>query len=130
MFKIKEIGIVESKFKEPTNPEKMRKAESTIIITPEYKEGLDKIEDNEYLQILFYLDRSESYVLKGPRRFGEVRGVFASRSPKRPNPIGVTTVKLLERKENKLKIKGLDAIDQTPIIDIKPYSAMMDEMNT
>ena len=57
-----------------------------------------------------------------------VVGIFACRCPTRPNPIGITTVKLLERKGNKIKVKGLDVIDNTPIIDIKPYTPQYDKV--
>ena len=120
-FKI--IGKVKNSFKEPAPLDKIRKEESKIVIKDDYIEGLYKIENYDYLQIIFYFDRSDSYKLVAPRHSGEKRGVFASRSPHRPSGIGVTTVKLLERKDNVLVVKGLDAIDGTPVLDIKPYSA-------
>ena len=129
MYKIEEIGRVKSKFKESINPVEMKKHESTIIINPEYEEGLYAIEEGQYLQIIFYLHRSREFTLKGPRRHGKIRGLFASRSPNRPSPLGITTVKLIARNGNRLKIKGLDALDGTPVIDIKPYSSLMDEIN-
>ncbi len=129
IINLEEIGTVKSEFKEPANPEKMRKSESLIVIKSEYEEGLYKIEDCQYLQVLFYLHLSDGYTLKGRRRMGKERGVFASRSPRRPNPIGITTVKLLNKDKNRLKVKGLDAIEGTPIIDLKPYSSMMDEID-
>ncbi|MFO8020013.1 MAG: tRNA (N6-threonylcarbamoyladenosine(37)-N6)-methyltransferase TrmO [Promethearchaeia archaeon] len=127
MMKMKSIGTVKSKFSEPVDPFKMKKHKSTIIIHDEFEEGLFKIENSEYLQILFFFHESEEKEdLKGPTYSGEVRGVFASRSPHRPNLIGLTTVKLLKREENKLIVKGLDAIDGTPVIDIKPFALSMD----
>ena len=129
MYEIKEIAKVKSKYKEPVGPEKMKEHESTIIIKPEYEEGLYAIEKNDYLQIIFYLHKSRGYTLKGPRRHGKIRGLFASRSPHRPSPLGITTVKLIAREGNKLLVKGLDAIDGTPVVDIKPYSSLMDEMD-
>ncbi|SJZ36195.1 tRNA (N6-threonylcarbamoyladenosine(37)-N6)-methyltransferase TrmO [Selenihalanaerobacter shriftii] len=127
MSKFNFIGMVRSKFKEPIDPKEMRKEESTIVINPKYVEGLDGIAENDYLQILFYFHLSEGYELKGARSYGKPRGVFASRSSRRPSPIGVTTVELLERRDNELVVKGLDAIDGTPILDIKPYTAIMDD---
>lgn len=126
MLAIKAIGEVENNFTEPAGPEEMLQYESTIIINDDYTEGLYKIEDNNYLQILFYLDEAEGFSLKGPRRQGQVRGLFASRSPHRPSPIGVTLVELLERRGNRLRVKGLDAINGTPVIDIKPYASIFD----
>lgn len=130
MPQLKTIGVIKSEFKKPADIEEMRKHESEIILAPEFKEGLYKIENNKYLQIIFHFHLSEGYNLKGKRRYGKVRGVFASRSPKRPSPIGVTTVELLEREGRKLRVKGLDAVDGTPVFDIKPYSVMIDEPKT
>jgi formylmethanofuran dehydrogenase subunit E len=126
MNQIKSIGIVQSKFKEPASPEEMRKEESVIIINSEYEDGLYKIEENDYLQVLFSFHLAEGYDLIAPRRHGGEKGVFASRSPKRPSSIGVTTVKLLERDGRELRVKGLDAISGTPVLDIKPYASVMD----
>ena len=127
MIKLKTIGTIKSDFEEAAAIEEMRKHKSEIVIEPDYEEGLFKIEDNKYLQIIFHLHLSEGYNLKGARRYGEIRGVFASRSPNRPVPIGVSTVELLERKGRKLTVKGLDAVDGTPVLDIKPYSVMIDQ---
>lgn len=121
------IGRVKSEFAEPCDPETMSKEESLLRIKPEYAQGLTGIEDNRFLQIIFYLHRSQPYNLVDIRRHGKVRGVFASRSPHRPSPIGVTTVELLEKKGSELRVTGLDAIDGTPILDIKPFAPPMDE---
>ena len=129
MAKLKSIGTIKSDFEEPADIEEMRKHKSEIIIDPDYEEGLFKIEDNKHVQIIFHLHLSEGYNLKGARRHGKIRGIFASRSPNRPAPIAVTTVELLERKGRKLTVKGLDAVDGTPVLDIKPYSGWIDEPN-
>ncbi|GAB6138632.1 tRNA (N6-threonylcarbamoyladenosine(37)-N6)-methyltransferase TrmO [Halanaerobaculum tunisiense] len=129
MTNFEQIGVIKSKFTEPVGPEEMQQQESTIVINPEYEAGLYKIEDVDYLQVIFNLHHAEGYTLQGPRRYGEERGVFASRSPKRPNSIGVTTVKLLNRDDNKLLVTGLDAIDGTPVLDLKPYAVMMDQVD-
>ena len=121
MFKMEAIGEVRNNVNSPTSPEKMVLQESTIIIKPEFAEGLDGIEKNEYLQILFYIDQKHEYKLKGERRGGEERGLFASRSPHRPNPIGLTKVRLMKREGQKLIVKGLDALNGTSVLDIKPY---------
>lgn len=126
-MKIEKIAEVRSKYKEPVGPEEMRKSESIIEVKAEYLDGLDQIENYQYLQILFYFHKSEGYDLIAKRRIGPERGLFTSRSPRRPSPIGVTTVELLKRDDNKLNIYGLDAIDGTPVIDIKPYAAFMDQ---
>nr|AGF92818.1 formylmethanofuran dehydrogenase subunit E region [uncultured organism] len=121
------VGVVHSKFIEPEDPFEMREEESVIEVHPKYEEGLYKIEKNERLQIVFFFHKSDDYRLKGPRRNGDVRGLFASRSPNRPGKVGITTVKLLERKGNELRVEGLDAIEGTPVVDIKPYASPLDE---
>lgn len=121
------IANVINSFDEPAPLDEIRKDISEIRLKDEYLDGLYKIEKYDYLQILYYFDRSETYNLKAPRHNDEIRGVFASRSPNRPSGIGITTVKFLERKDNILKVKGLDAINGTPVLDIKPYSAELVE---
>ena len=126
-MEIKKIAEVRSEYKKPVGPDKMRKSKSVIEVEAEYLDGLDKIENYEYLQILFYFHKSEGYDLISKRRKGPERGLFTSRSPRRPSPIGMTTVELLQREGNKLHVYGLDAIDGTPVIDIKPYTSFMDQ---
>lgn len=126
MWQFTPIGVVENAFTDPAPPEEMRKAQSRIRVYKEYTDGLWRIEEHGYLQVVFLLDRSGPCELIAPRRYGGTRGVFASRSPSRPNPLGVSTVRLLERKENTLLVSGLDALDQTPVLDIKPYAPQMD----
>lgn len=126
MFEIGNIGIVKSRYIEPTDPFEMRKAESFIEIYEEFSEGLYDIESNRYLQILFYFNRSVSYKLKRSWYHGDEKGVFACRSPNRPVPIGLTTVELIERKGRILRVRGLDALDESPVLDIKPYIPRVD----
>ncbi len=122
-----EIGVVKNSILKPEDPFKMKKETSRIIIHKRYEEGLYKIDNSEYLQILFYFHEAErKKELKGPVYTGEVKGVFASRSQHRPSPIGLTTVKLLKRDGRILKVEGLDAISGTPVIDIKPFALPMD----
>lgn len=127
MSKFEEIGVVVNGFQEPTDPFEMRKYESEIIIRDEYAAGLHRIEENKYLQVIFSFHRSEGFRLVGSRYDGEVTGVFASRSPKRPSSIGITTVKLIERNDNRLRVNGLDALNGTPVLDLKPYEPRLDE---
>mgnify|MGYP005846494883 CR=1 FL=1 len=127
MAHINKIGIVKNNFKEQVDPNILRKTESRIIIDKNFEDGLYKIDENRYIQVMFIFHLSSDFELVGPRYGGEVKGVFASRSPRRPTNIGLTTVELLGRKGNELLVKGLDAIDGTPVIDIKPYSTFLDE---
>jgi tRNA-Thr(GGU) m(6)t(6)A37 methyltransferase TsaA len=100
-----------------------REQESIIEILPEFEEGLYKIEEEKELVILYIFDRSEGRALKvHPKGDPNIplRGVFATRSPDRPNRIGMTTVTLLRREGRLLHVKGLDALDGSPVVDIKP----------
>ena len=118
-YKVKPVGIVCNEFDDPADHHKIKEKTSSIIIYDDYLEALLNIKECEYLDIIFWFHKSESFPLAGKTRSGAERGIFASRSPKRPNLIGVTTVKLLECNANKLVVKGLDAINHTPVIDIK-----------
>lgn len=120
------IGEVKSSFSKAAVPKEMRKKVSEIVIKEEYLKGLEKLEESDYLVVIFAFHLAEGFDLIGKRRYGGERGVFASRSPRRPNPIGVTTVKLLAINENIIKVKGLDALNGTPVLDIKPYSVDID----
>lgn len=127
-MRLEPIGRVQSKFEEPQDPDEMRREESVLVIDPDYAPGLEGIEESDFLQVVFYFHRSEDYELVAPRRHGSSRGVFASRSPHRPVPIGVTTVKVLACEDNQLRVKGLDALNETPVLDLKPYAATMDAL--
>jgi tRNA-Thr(GGU) m(6)t(6)A37 methyltransferase TsaA len=99
---------------------------SELVIDESLTEALDGIEGFSHIIVLFWthkVKRKESPVKVRPmgRREAPVVGVFASRSPNRPNRIGKTTVRLLQRRGNILQVEGLDALDGTPVLDIKPY---------
>ncbi len=100
---------------------------SEVVIAPQLVEALDGIDGFSHIVIIFYLDKVDedrhSLLKVHPENKEELPlvGVFATRSPVRPNPIGITAVKLLEREENVLKVLGLDAYDGTPVLDVKPY---------
>ena len=117
-----EIGIVKNKFSKPTDPREMKKEKSIIIIHKNYENGLYKIEESEYLQILFSFHLSKGFDLIDNTYDGINRGIFASRSPRRPNALGLTKIKLLEKNGRFLKVIGLDALNGSPVLDIKPYS--------
>ena len=100
---------------------------SRVVIAPQLVEALDGIDGFSHIVIIFYLHkvgeerRSRLKVHPQGKRELPLVGVFATRSPVRPNPIGVTVVQLLERQKNVLKVLGLDAYDGTPVLDVKPY---------
>ena len=118
-IKISSIGIVQNSFNEPASHHEIKKHQSILVVNSKYSEALLNIEDCEFLDIVFYFHKSEKGSLSGQIHSGETRGVFASRSPRRPNSLGITTVKLIKKENNKLYVTGLDAINNTPIIDIK-----------
>ena len=123
-----EIGIVKSRFKKPADPFEMQKEESRIEIHPEYANGLLRIEECDLIQVIFGFHLSKGYELQHNNYFGEFKGVFAACSPRRPSPLGLTTVKLLSVEDNILRVKGLDAVDGTPVFDIKPFVPYREEM--
>jgi tRNA-Thr(GGU) m(6)t(6)A37 methyltransferase TsaA len=84
--------------------------------------GLTDIEGFSHLYVLWVFDRAAGYELLGtPPTDTRPHGVFATRSPRRPNPIGLTVVRLLRREGSRLHVRGVDMLDRTPILDIKPY---------
>jgi tRNA-Thr(GGU) m(6)t(6)A37 methyltransferase TsaA len=93
-----------------------------ITILPDFDLGLTDIEGFSHLIVLWEFDRSQHFELLGtPPSDNRKHGVFATRSPRRPNPIGLTVVELLRRQNAELHVRGVDMLDGTPILDIKPY---------
>ncbi len=121
---LKAIGVVRSEVKEPSR-RKFKGVISEIVLDPALTEALDNLDEFSHIIVIYWMHRSRRpppmkvHPKGDPQR--HLMGVFATRSPDRPNPIGKTTVRLLQRRDNVLKVEGLDAIDGTPIIDIKPY---------
>ncbi|MCQ1536263.1 tRNA (N6-threonylcarbamoyladenosine(37)-N6)-methyltransferase TrmO [Methanosarcina sp. KYL-1] len=122
------IGYVENDYTEPAYDEKVYQKVSKIVLREELTAGLYRIEDFEKLYIIFNFSKSKGYELVQRRRYdGKVSGVFACRSPHRPNGIGLTLVELFKVEDNVLHVKGLDAINGTPVLDIKPYIKEIEE---
>lgn len=121
-MQIKIIGHVRNSWDTatPSDADRMKEGVSFIDVDKEYADGLFKIEKFSHLNVLFYFHKSSGYELQLTTRSGEFRGVFASCAPIRPSLIGLTTVKLIERDGNTLKVTGLDALNGTPVLDIKP----------
>lgn len=113
------IGFIHNACNESLAPELIKKEISEIEILPAFAEGLQDIEKSEYLDIVFSFHQEKRTELLTRIRTGETRGVFASRSPRRPNHVGVTTVRLLKREDNRLYVEGADALNGSPVIDIK-----------
>ena len=98
--------------------------EGTLEVLPEFEEGLKDIEGFSHLILLWVFHRSEGFELVGtPPSDPRPHGVFATHSPRRPNPIGMTVVELRDRLGATLKLRGIDMLDGTPVLDIKPYTS-------
>ena len=126
MFTMKPIGFVRSPYADTAQIPKgcgaRHEAEGVLEILPEFEPGLLDIEGFSHLFVIWVFDRAEGCELLGtPPTDDRPHGVFATRSPKRPNPIGLTVVRLLGRVGNRLEVKGVDMLDGTPILDLKPY---------
>ena len=124
-FTIHPIGIIHTPFtdKEKT-PIQPSRSETTgrVEVYPEYADGLQDIDGYSHIILLYIFRRSSGYTLSvKPFLDDQSRGLFAARYPSRPNPIGLSIVRLLERHENTLVVEGIDVLDGTPLIDIKPY---------
>ena len=115
----KSVGIIKNSFNESTDWHKIKSKPSTIHINYKWQDALLNIGECEYLDIVFYFHASDGYELSDQIPSGAQRGAFASRSPRRPNAIGITSVKLLANTHNTLVVEGLDAINNTPVLDIK-----------
>ena len=126
MFTPQAIGFVDSPYKDtaaiPKGLGTKHDAEGVLRILPDFELGLIDIEGFSYLMVIWVFDRSHGFDLLGMPPFdNRLHGVFATRSPRRPNPIGLTVVELLRRENGLLHVRGVDMLDGTPILDIKPY---------
>jgi tRNA (adenine37-N6)-methyltransferase len=126
MFTPQPIGYVISPYKESAKIPKglgaRHDAEGVLAILPEFEPGLIDVEGFSHIFVIWVFDRAEGFDLVGcPPTEQKPHGVFATRSPRRPNPIGLTVVELLRRDNASLHVRGVDMLDGTPILDIKPY---------
>jgi tRNA-Thr(GGU) m(6)t(6)A37 methyltransferase TsaA len=110
--------------------------DSEIHLDPEYAAGLQGLEGFSHVLVIFFLDRAQGFdaktqLLRRPRGMEDMHevGVFAQRTKYRPNPIGITAVKLLGIDGNVVRVRGLDALDGTPVLDIKPYMPPFDRVD-
>ena len=126
MFTSRPIGFVSSLFKQTSEIPKglgaKHDADGVLTILPEFEPGLTDIEGFSHLIVIWEFDRSQGFeLLASPPSDNRQHGVFATRSPLRPNPIALTTVELCRREGSELHVRGVDMLDGTPILDIKPY---------
>ena len=126
MFTSRPIGFVSSPYKDPSEVPRglgaKHEADGVLKVMPEFEAGLTDIEGFSHLIVIWEFDRSHGFELLGtPPSDNRSHGVFATRSPYRPNPIGLTTVELCRREGCELHVRSVDMLDGTPILDIKPY---------
>ena len=132
MTEFKPIGKLHTPYKDEKPPRQAiyaTEGEFMIEVFPEYAEGLLALEEREYLIVLYLADRPArevSLIVKAHTPDGRPRGLFASRSPVRPNPINLDVVKLDRIDGRFIYTSGLDALDGSPLLDIKPYVPELD----
>jgi tRNA-Thr(GGU) m(6)t(6)A37 methyltransferase TsaA len=133
MFTSRPIGFVSSPYKETSQIPKglgaKHDVDGVVKILPEFEAGLLDIEGFSHLIVIWEFNRSVDFdlIASPPADPGRQHGVFATRSPRRPNPIALTTVELLRREGPDLHVRGVDMLDGTPILDIKPYLSSVPE---
>ena len=130
-FKLKPIGIIRSPYtskeQAPIQGAFRPEGKGIVEVYPEYVEGLKDIETFSHIFLLYQFDRAgEVRLVRKTFLDDEAHGLFASRHPCRPNGIGLTIVRLLTRREQILEVGGIDVLDQTPLLDIKPYIPRFD----
>ena len=135
MFQVHPIGAVKCPVNEMSQGN-WATVDSEIHLNAEYAPGLQGLEGFSHVLVVFFLDRAQGFdfktqLLRRPRGMEDLQelGVFAQRTKFRPNPIGVTAVKLLGIEGNTVRVRGLDALDGTPVLDIKPYMPAFDRVD-
>lgn len=127
---LKPIGFVKNNVKEPRFGNFANEI-SEVIVDEKFTEALDGIDDYSHIILVYWMDKVKDHVTKHQPQGNPnvpIVGIFACRCPRRPNPIAITTIRLLEHKKNKIIVKGLDVLDGTPVIDIKPYWPQYDKV--
>ena len=130
-LRLRPIGVIHSPYREPQGtpiqPAFGGDVRGEVEVFDEYAEALDDLEGFERIWLIFWLHRARPHRLRVvPYRDTEERGLFATRAPSRPNPIGLSVVRLVGREGNRLLVEGLDILDGTPLLDIKPYVPKID----
>ena len=134
ILELKSIGIIHSPYKArnvaPYQGYRGKKL-SRIEVFREFAQGLQDIEGFSHIIVIYWLHKSVGYHLLVKTPWDDIpHGLFTTRSPHRPCPLALTVVELVARERNILKVRGLDAIDGSPLLDIKPYVAAVDERST
>jgi len=133
-FNLKSIGIIRTPYinKAPYQPVDEDKGDFRIVLDSKYAEGLVDLNSFRYIYVIYYIDRLKhrlSMAVSPPWTGGAKVGLFASRSPVRPNPIGISIVRVKKIINNEIFTSGLDVFDNTPLLDIKPYVKDLDSKN-
>ncbi len=120
------IGTIHTPFDDlegmPIQPSGAVDVIGTIVVDKEFEQGLTDLEGFSHIILLYHLHHSKGFnLMVKPFLDNQKRGLFSTRAPRRPNPIGLSIVQLIKRENNELTIKGIDVLDNTPLIDIKPY---------
>lgn len=129
---LKSIGVVHSPYKSGNDAPRQGNLKNDIFrieVFQEFTSCLKDIETASHLIVLYWADKADRSVQQTRTPFGAAQhGVFATRSPNRPNPINLNVVELISREDNILIVKGMDALDQSPLVDLKPYSSEIDSI--
>jgi len=130
-FKFRKIGIIRTPYTDnaPYQPVQEDEGDFCIVVDPQYVDGLHRLVEFRYIYVIYYIHKIErelSMAVSPPWAGGDEIGVFASRSPVRPNPIGLSIVRIKRIVNNKIFTSGLDVFDRTPLLDIKPYVKDLD----
>jgi tRNA-Thr(GGU) m(6)t(6)A37 methyltransferase TsaA len=133
-FNLKQIGVIRSPYKDkaPYQPVDEAGGDFRIVVDPQYTGGLHKLAEFRYIYVIYFIDRlrrEPSMTVSPPWAGGKQIGIFASRSPVRPNSIGLSVVRIKQIKDNEIHTSGLDVFDRTPLLDIKPYIKDLDVKN-
>lgn len=132
-YRLQPIGVINSPFTDPAGmpiqPGGGQGARGRVVLEPVYTAGLRDLDGFSHLILVYYFHRAGEYQpLVKPFLDESERGLFSTRAPRRPNPIGISVVRLLEIKGNVLELEGLDILDGTPLLDIKPYVPEFDRL--
>jgi len=125
-IEFKPIGIIHSPYRElrgtPIQPEAAKDTEGRVEVFPAFASGLKDLDGFSHIFLLYYFHKArKADLLQKPFMDDSLRGVFAIRSPSRPNPIGLSVVRILSVEDSIITVRGLDVVDGTPLLDIKPY---------
>lgn len=126
------IGFLQTPFKDiqnmPIQPSGAQGVPGKLILKPQFVEGIKDLDGFSHIYLIYLFHKADAYQLTvTPFLDAEQHGVFATRAPKRPNPIGLSVVRLLSIKENVLNLENVDIVDGTPVLDVKPYIPSFDQ---